>query len=75
MYTIITYNYVHNQPCASGPKLAPPIVMTQLCKCGHEKSRHELGSGRCGHGLGLSGGSGLAPCNCQAFRPVEKQKK
>jgi len=49
--------------------------MTERCKCGHEKSRHELGSGRCGHGLGLSTNSGLAPCDCQAFRPVEKQKK
>ena len=49
--------------------------MTERCKCGHEKSRHELGSGRCGHGLGLSADRGLAPCDCQAFRPVEKQKK
>ena len=49
--------------------------MSEECKCGHEKSRHEAGSGRCGLGLGMTGGSGLAPCNCQAFRPKEKSKQ
>ncbi|HYS55710.1 MAG TPA: hypothetical protein VER58_18265 [Thermoanaerobaculia bacterium] len=49
--------------------------MIERCKCGHEKSRHELGSGRCGYGIGMSADSGLAPCNCQAFRPVEKPKQ
>jgi len=49
--------------------------MSEECKCGHEKSRHELGSGRCGYGIGMSAGSGLAPCSCPAFRPAEKSKK
>ena len=50
--------------------------MIERCKCGHEKSRHELGSGRCGYGTGLSAADGgLAPCNCQAFRPAEKPKQ
>jgi hypothetical protein len=58
-----------------GANFAHISLMTERCKCGHEKSRHELGSGRCGHGLGMSADSGLAPCTCQAFRPAEKPKQ
>ena len=49
--------------------------MVERCKCGHEQSRHEGGAGKCGYGTGLSAGSGLAPCSCQAFRPAEKPKQ